>query len=59
MLVEEKKTEFVKLFQEFVAVYVYTPDGLNRRNIYIQKRQSECRYIEAILVNTNFLLRNG
>ncbi|GAA6615113.1 McrB family protein [Scytonema sp. NUACC26] len=63
MLKEDKKAEFVKLFQEFVAVYVYTPHGLNRKKIYIQKRQYERRYVEAIVVDSteeptqNLLLR--
>ncbi|MGB8689153.1 MAG: AAA family ATPase [Microcoleus sp.] len=44
----EKKAEFVKLFQEFVHSYPYTPDGLHHTAAYNEQRQQGRRNFEAI-----------
>ncbi|MEG4805292.1 AAA family ATPase [Microcoleus sp. ARI1-B5] len=44
----EKKAEFVKLFQEFVNSYPYTPDGLRHTAAYQEQRQHGRRNFEAI-----------
>ncbi len=44
----QKKTEFVKLFQEFVNSYPYTPDGLRHTAAYKEQRQQGRRNFEAI-----------
>jgi len=43
-----KKAEFVKLFQEFVHSYPYTPDGLHHTAAYNEQRQQGRRNFEAI-----------
>lgn len=47
-MVVEKKDEFVKLFQEFVSSYPYTPAGLRHRAAYEEQRQQGRRNLEAI-----------
>jgi 5-methylcytosine-specific restriction protein B len=44
----EKRAEFVKLFQEFVNSYPYTPDGLRHTAAYQEQRQQGRRNFEAI-----------
>ena len=44
----QKKTEFVKLFQEFVNSYPYTADGLRHTAAYKEQRQQGRRNFEAI-----------
>ena len=44
----EKRAEFVKLFQEFVNSYPYTPDGLRHIAAYKEQRQQGRRNFEAI-----------
>jgi 5-methylcytosine-specific restriction enzyme B len=44
----EKKAEFVKLFQEFVNSYPYTPDGLRHIAAYKEQRQQGRRNFEEI-----------
>jgi len=44
----EKKAEFVKLFQEFVNSYPYTPDGLRHTAAYQEQRQQGRRNFEVI-----------
>ncbi|WP_293124823.1 AAA family ATPase [Microcoleus sp. bin38.metabat.b11b12b14.051] len=47
-MLAEKKAEFVRLFQEFVSSYPYTPDGLRHRAAYDEQRQQGRRNFEAI-----------
>src|SRR6476469_7339312 len=44
----EKRAEFVKLFQEFVNSYPYTPDGLRHIAAYKEQRQQGRRNFEEI-----------
>lgn len=48
-----KKAEFVRLFQEFVSSYPYTPDGLRHKAAYEDQRQQGRRNFEAIATATN------
>jgi 5-methylcytosine-specific restriction enzyme B len=43
-----KKADFIKLFQEFVNSYPYTPDGLRHTAAYKEQRQQGRRNFEAI-----------
>jgi 5-methylcytosine-specific restriction protein B len=47
-MLAEKKAEFVRLFQEFVSSYPYTPDGLHHTAAYKKQRQQGRRNFEAI-----------
>lgn len=47
-MLAKKKAEFVRLFQEFVSSYPYTPDGLRHRVAYEEQRQQGRRNFEAI-----------
>ncbi|MCC3434402.1 MAG: AAA family ATPase [Oscillatoriales cyanobacterium] len=47
-MVVEKKVEFVRLFQEFVTSYPYTPAGLRHTAAYNEQRQQGKRNFEAI-----------
>ncbi|MEG4055405.1 MULTISPECIES: AAA family ATPase [unclassified Microcoleus] len=44
----KKKAEFIKLFQEFVNSYPYTPDGLRHTAAYQEQRQQGRRNFEVI-----------
>jgi 5-methylcytosine-specific restriction protein B len=44
----EKKTEFVRLFQDFISSYPYTPEGLRHRAAYNEQRQQKRWRFEAI-----------
>lgn len=44
----EKREEFVRLFQEFLSSYPYTPEGLRHRGAYEERRQQKRRNFEAI-----------
>lgn len=48
MIWKDKKAEFVKLFQEFVSSYPYTPAGLRHTSAYDEQRQQGRRNFEAI-----------
>ncbi|HLO52602.1 MAG TPA: AAA family ATPase [Kamptonema sp.] len=48
-MIVENKTEFVRLFQEFVNSYPYTPAGLRRRAAYDEQRLQGKRNFEAIV----------
>ncbi|MEG4272742.1 MULTISPECIES: AAA family ATPase [unclassified Microcoleus] len=47
-MLAEKKAECVKLFQEFVNSYPYTPDGLRHTAAYQEQRQQGRRNFEVI-----------
>lgn len=44
----EKKSGFVRLFQDFISSYPYTPEGLRHRAAYNEQRQQRRRNFEAI-----------
>jgi 5-methylcytosine-specific restriction protein B len=51
-MIEEKKAEFARLFQEFLKFYVYTPAGITHKNTYVQQRQQERRNIETMVAES-------
>ncbi|MFN6498039.1 MAG: McrB family protein [Nostoc sp. DedQUE01] len=48
IILAEKKSEFLRLFQEFIISYPYTPDGICHTNSYVQQRQQRRGNFEAI-----------
>ena len=50
----ENKLEFVRLFQEFLSSYTYTPAGLRHIAAYEEQRQQGKRNFEAIATAADF-----
>lgn len=53
-MIGENKVEFVRLFQEFVSSYPYTPAGLRHIAAYEEQRQQGQRNFEAIATAADF-----
>jgi 5-methylcytosine-specific restriction protein B len=53
-MIGENKVEFVRLFQEFVSSYPYTPAGLRHIAAYEEQRQQGQRNFEAITTAADF-----
>ncbi|MBD2561738.1 MULTISPECIES: McrB family protein [Nostoc] len=52
-MLADNKSEFVRLFQEFVISYPYTTSGISHTNSYTQQRQQRRRNFEAIAAATD------
>ena len=50
----EKQVEFIRLFQEFISSYPYTPEGLRHTAAYEKQRQQGKRNFEAIATAAEF-----